>query len=111
MILSFIFPIELELLTTMLIACQLSLNDVVIINRNNHPGTGYKELLDHFKSRIILLFAIEPLEMGLPVSFPYFQVQKFSNNTFLFSPSLHELDQDKLLKSRLWLCLKRIFGI
>ena len=102
---------ELVLLTTMLSACHLSLDDVIILNRKNHPEAGYKELLAHFRSRIIFLFDIEPLELGLPVSFPHFQPQNFSGQTYLFSPSLKDLEQDKLLKSRLWLCLKRIFGI
>jgi hypothetical protein len=101
---------ELELLTTMLDACQLSMDDVAIFNSNDHPQ-GYKEILDQLKSRIIFLFDVEPLHFGLPVSFPHFQVQNVSNRTFLFSPSLTVLENDKLLKSRLWLCLRRIFGI
>src|SRR4026209_1192208 len=40
---------EIDLLTTMLSACHLSLEDVVIVNRNNHLQEGYKEMLDHFK--------------------------------------------------------------
>ena len=101
---------ELDFLTAMLSACQLSLNDVAIVNKKNY-SSGYKELLDHFKSKTVFLFGIEPMDFGLPVNFPHFQVQNFSKCTFLFAPAIHEMEQDKLLKSRLWLCLKRIFGI
>jgi len=45
------------------------------------------------------------------MNFPHFQQQKFTGITFLFSPSLNELENDKLLKSKLWICLKQIFNI
>lgn len=102
---------ELDLLTAMLAACKLSLDDVAIVNLNNHPDTSYKELTGFFKSKIVLLFAIEPAAFGLPVNFPHFQLQAFANNTFLYSPSLSELGNDKIQKSKLWVCLKRLFNI
>lgn len=102
---------ELALLTNMLSACKLSLDDVAIINRNNHKEAGYKELSAYFKSKIVFLFDIEPSSFGLAVSFPHFQVQSVTNTTFLFSPALEEIKKDKLLKSKLWVCLQKIFGV
>lgn len=102
---------ELDLLTAMITACKLSLEDVAIVNLNNHPEASYKELTAYFKSKIVLLFAVEPTAFGLPMSFPHFQLQAFAGNTFLFSPSLSELGNDKILKSKLWVCLKRLFNI
>jgi hypothetical protein len=102
---------ELGFLTGILNACKLSIGDVAIVNFNNHPDVSYKELTNHFKSRNVFLFGVEPATFGLPMSFPHFQVQSFANNSFLFSPVLKELENDKLLKSKLWICLKRIFGI
>ena len=98
-------------LLSMLSACLLSEEDVVIVNRKDHRSEDYKSLTDQFKSRIVFLFGIEPVSIGLPVSFPHFQVQKFSSLTFLYAPNLAELMQDKLLKSKLWLSLKRIFTL
>jgi len=102
---------ELSFLTKLLAACKLSLADVAIVNRNNHKEKNYKELVLTFKSRIVFLFGIEPASFGLPVSFPHFQIQPFSNATFLFAPTLDQCNKDALLKSKLWVCLRRIFVI
>jgi hypothetical protein len=102
---------DLEFLTGILGACKLSMADVAIINLNNHTEATYKELVTFFKSKIVLLFAIEPASFGLPMSFPHFQIQPFAENSFLFSPSLKELENDKVLKSKLWVCLKRLFNL
>jgi len=102
---------ELSFLTNMLTACKLSLADVVIVNMNKYKEKNYKELISNFKSRIVFLFGIEPASFGLPVSFPHFQIQPFTNATFLFTPSLKECENDALLKSKLWVCLRRIFAI
>ena len=85
--------------------------DVVIVNHKNHRETAYKELVTFFKSKIVLLFAVEPVSFGLPMIFPHFQIQPFAGNSFLFSPSLKELENDKILKSKLWVCLKRLFNL
>ena len=102
---------ELNFLTNMLAACKLSLGDVAIINRYNYKETGYKDFLAHFKSRIVFLFGLEPAIFGLPVSFPHFQVQTVANCTFLYAPALEETRNDTLLKSKLWVSLRNIFGI
>ncbi len=102
---------ELGFLTTMLGACKLGLDDVALVNLNNHPGTTYKELFDFFRSRIVLLFDVEPADFGLPMKFPHYQLQAFANATFLYAPSLTELETDKLQKSKLWVSLKRLFNL
>ena len=102
---------ELSFLTNMLTACKLGLADVTIVNRNTDIEKNYKELVAAFKSRIVFLFGIEPASFGLPVSFPHFQIQPFANATFLFTPSLEQCNKDALLKSKLWVCLRRIFAI
>jgi hypothetical protein len=102
---------ELDLLTTMLAACKINLADVAIVNLNNHPEASYKELILFFKSKIVFLFDIEPSAFGLPMSFPHYQLQAFASATFLYAPSLTELENDKLQKSKLWVCLKRLFNL
>ena len=102
---------DLSFLINMLGACKLSLADVTIINGNNYDEINYKEMIAQFSSRIIFLFGIEPVSFGLPVSFPHFQLQPFANATFLFTPSLEECNNDPLLKSKLWVCLRRLFNI
>lgn len=102
---------ELEFLTNLLTACKLNMDDVAIVNRHNHPQQVYKDYLDYFKSRVVLLFGIDPLSFGLPVDFPHFQVQPFANCTFLYCPALAERNRNELFKSKLWVCLKRIFNL
>ncbi|MEI9808303.1 MAG: hypothetical protein WDO16_10775 [Bacteroidota bacterium] len=102
---------ELHFLTNMLTACKLSLADVAIVNRNSHKEINYKESLAKFRSRIVFLFGVGPVSFGLPVDFPHFQVQSFAGTTFLYAPSLEERKKDELLKSKLWVCLRKIFGI
>jgi hypothetical protein len=102
---------ELEFLTSILKACKLSLNDVAIVNTNNNPVDGYKEYTKQFTSKIVLLFGVDPLSFGLPINFPEFQVQSLTNTVFLYSPSLSECMANKLLKSKLWVSLQRIFGL
>ncbi|MES1221010.1 MAG: hypothetical protein ABUT20_36255 [Bacteroidota bacterium] len=102
---------ELNFLTGILGACKLSIADVALLNLNNNAGLSYAQIQSKLKSKIIFLFGIEPTEFGLPINFPHFQIQSFSNSTFLFSPVLKELESDKVLKSKLWVCLKKIFSL
>ncbi len=102
---------ELKFLTGILTACKLSLADIAILNLSNYPGAGYKELTSHFKSKVILLFDVSPVEFGLPMKFPHYQIQPFAANSFLYSPSLKSLESDKLEKSKLWVSLKRLFNL
>ena len=100
---------DLSFLTNMLNACKLELADVAIMNLVTEDDMNYKELLKRFKSRIVFLFGLDPEAFGLPVSFPQFQIQPFANATFLFAPAFNECNTDALLKSKLWVCLRRIF--
>lgn len=102
---------ELNFITNILVACKLSLEDVALVNIFNYGKVSYGDILSHFKSREIILFGIDPVVFGLPVSFPQFQIQQFSQCTFLYAPSLNELIVDKLLKSKLWVSLQRVFGL
>jgi len=101
---------ELQLLSSMLMACQLSLADVAIVNIHQQKAM-YKDLVETFNSRIALLFAVEPAAFGLPMSFPFFQIQAFAGCSFLYAPSLQELEHDKMQKSKLWLALRRLFNL
>jgi hypothetical protein len=102
---------ELSFLTNMLTACKLSLGDVAIVNMNNYKSANGNEILAYFNSKKVLLLGIEPLAFGLPVNFPHFQVQAVAASTYLFAPVLEEIRTDKLLKSKLWVSLQRIFDL
>jgi len=102
---------QLNFLTSVLSACKLNLGDVAIFNTANAPSTFYKDLQEKFKSSFTILLGLTPEEFEMPLSFPEFQVQAFNNCTFLHTPVLEVLETDKVLKSKLWVCLKKMFGV
>jgi hypothetical protein len=102
---------QLNFLTSVLSACKLNLGDVAIFNTANAPSALYKELQEKFKSNFTILLGLTPEEFEMPLSFPEFQVQAFNNCTFLHTPVLEVLETDKILKSKLWVCLKKMFGM
>lgn len=102
---------QLEFLTSVLTACKLSLADVAIINGAYAGDTSYKSLSKELQMQYAILFGVNPSSLSLPVDFPSYQVQSFSNCTYLYSDSLEALAADKELKTKLWFCLKKIFGI
>jgi hypothetical protein len=102
---------QLNFLTSVLSACKLNLGDVAIFNAANGPSTLYKDLHEKFKSTFTILLGLTPEELEMPLSFPEFQVQAFNNCTFLHTPVLEVLETDKVLKSKLWVCLRKMFGV
>jgi hypothetical protein len=101
----------LNFLTSILSACKLSLGDVAILNISHLPSVQYRDLRERYNSTVIVLFGSPPSELEMPVNFPEFQIQPFNDCTFLYTPVLEKLESDKILKSKLWVCLKRIFDL
>jgi len=102
---------QLNFLTTILTACKLSLADVAILNLATAPSIVYNDVQEKFKSKVTILFGITPQQFEMPVNFPEFQVQPFNNCTFLSGPTIEQIENDKLLKSKLWVSLRKIFGV
>jgi hypothetical protein len=102
---------QLSFITSVLGACKLGLADVAILNLAHAPSAIYKDVVEQFRSRVILMFDITPEGFSLPVHFPEFQVQPFNNIHFLHTPSLESMEADKILKSKLWVSLRRIFEV
>jgi hypothetical protein len=99
---------DLELLNGILKACSMQMNDVAVVNFYN-PDAGTVSLQE--QSKFILLFGIDPLTLGLPINFPYYQLQLFNKRTYLYAPSLYEVGNDRNIKANLWTSLKKMFGI
>lgn len=105
---------HLDLISKMLTACKLNLGDVAIINQ----GTGFtdiEKIKTHLRPRQIILFGVEPVEIKLPLTFPHFKIQPYANTDYLSVPSLDVLNSEgeegKLLKTKLWVCLKSMFEV
>ncbi len=107
----FLTDTELNFLSQVLGACRLSLADIAIVNFHPDGSTQIQEVFHTLQPVKILLFNVDPLSIGLPINFPWFQVQDFDRRKYLFSPSLSEIEQDKLLKQKLWASLKNMFDI
>jgi hypothetical protein len=101
---------ELAFLTNILSACKLSLADIAILNSNGLPVESLENAIET-EAKTVILFGIDPLSIGLPINFPFFQLQQFNKRMYLYSPSLEEIEKDKSLKMKLWNALKNLFGI
>jgi hypothetical protein len=105
---------ELEWLQKMLDACKLTLGDVAIINLHPH-----KFIPQHWKKELspkkVLLLGPIPSDLELPLNFPQFRIQEHDNCMYLAAPSARQLTEDskegRLLKSKLWVCLQKLFDV
>jgi len=100
---------ELTFLSSILAACKLTLNEVVILNWSGLDKKEYKLILHQLESRFVLLFGVPPLQFGLPMDFPPFQIQAFDGRQYLFTPPLQKIQEHKGIKAELWNALKKLF--
>lgn len=100
---------EMTLLTNLITACQLSMEDIALVNYFTYDKLNYKTLVDYFQSEKILLFGISATEMDLPFIIPNFQIQSYDKKLFMAAPALSEFIDNKDLKKNLWVCLQKIF--
>ncbi|HEY6954340.1 MAG TPA: hypothetical protein VI385_03805 [Flavisolibacter sp.] len=101
---------ELTFLTNVLAACKMSIADIGIVNSNGIDETDLQNIID-LEARDIILFGVEPPDIGLPINFPTFQLQAFNNRTYLKAPTLTQVENDKGLKGSLWNSLKALLKI
>ncbi|RYY16311.1 MAG: hypothetical protein EOO04_27160 [Chitinophagaceae bacterium] len=103
---------HLEFLTKILSACKLNLGDVAILN-DHASRVEMTKLASELAPLQVLLFGIDPVNIGLPLSFPMFKPQMFNGTNFLFIPPIVDLNQDSAgaiaQKKQLWECLKKMF--
>ena len=104
----------LQFLSAILGACKLNLGDVAIINAH-HNNINYDYLKSQMQPKQLLLFGIDTRLVQLPFVVPQYQVQAYDKCQFLLAPPLSAMLGDsqnaKLEKSKLWLSLKKIFGL
>lgn len=105
---------QLSFLTKILEACRMNIGDVAIVNTATAPVT-ISELKQQLRPENILLFGIEPTAIRLPINFPAFRPQPYDHCTYLSAPTLNLLvqpsEESRLLKSKLWVCLKSLFNV
>ncbi len=102
---------QLNFLLGILAACNLTMEDVAILNIKKNPSVNYQRISDELKSEKVFLFGLQPDQIELPVNFPTYQIQKFNNQVYLAAPALSNFHDNKAEKTRLWICLQQIFNI
>ena len=101
---------ELQFLSDILKACQLSMADIALLNVGARKES-FAELQKEFPTRQAILFGVSQEELGIPLRFPEFQVQAYTDKQVLAAPPLLTIANDKILKSKLWVSLRKLFNI
>jgi hypothetical protein len=57
----------------------------------------------------VVLFGINPLDLGLNLTMPLYQPIVFAQTTFLFVDKLSTIEASKERRAALWACLQRLF--
>ena len=100
---------EMKLLSDLLNACKISMEDIVLVNYDQNRSVNYRDLTEQFESKKILIFGVTAADLELPFTIPFFQIQKYQEQTYLICPSLSDFSENVSLKKELWNCLKKIF--
>jgi len=110
----FVTEAHLAWLIKLLDACKMNLEDVAILN-NATEQIIITELKKQLNPKTLILFGVEPPAIRLPIHFPMFKLQEYGGCVYIYAPALEELNQDtnegKILKSKLWVCLKKLFEL
>ncbi len=100
---------QLNFLLGILSACKMTMEDVAIININKNKAVTYKSIEVELKADKIILFGVTAAQIGLPLEFPFYQIQQFNKQTYVAAGLLKHIEKDKAEKTKLWNCLKQIF--
>jgi hypothetical protein len=102
---------ELNYLTRILNACKLTLEDVALVNIATLAAVNYKDLQQQYPSTNVICFGVTPERLELPLDFPYYQLQRSGNCTYLHAPSLDSLEPQEQERRKLWASLQKLFNL
>ena len=104
----------LTTLSKLLSACQLTLEDVAIINFA-HQNEIFSSLKETLQPKVVLMFDVTMQDIQLPFTIPYYQVQRYADCTFMTAPivtlTTDTKEPTRVEKKKLWEKLKVIFGV
>jgi hypothetical protein len=100
-------PDSLRDLTSILTARQLELRDVAILNRNHYPDSNFGSLKQFFAFQKLILFGINPAELGLP-SVAGNTRTVIEGTTILATFSFDEMQADRNKKILFWNAMKEL---
>lgn len=103
---------ELELLTKMLVACSLHLDDIALVNEFNSDA-NWQHVQEELTPIIALFFGSQIWQQQLPFAIPYYQVQPHGSQLYLTAPALQSFTANteavKTEKQKLWTALQKLF--
>ncbi len=104
---------QLQFLTAILQACKLNLGDVAIVNYHHHQPS-IAQLIKELNCRHLLIFGIDQAQLGA-TNIPLYTAEKINNCTIVIAAAAENLNnsssESKILKSKLWVCLKQVFNV
>jgi hypothetical protein len=105
---------DLGLLSSILIACKLTLADIALINTAQQP-LSLHEMLNTLPSQLVLAFDLSAAQLKIKLPATLYKPIVLGETHILFSSSLQSMqgaDQTaKLEKSKLWNALKLLFKL
>lgn len=99
-----------NLLTNILSACKLGMQEVALLNVAQYPGLTLADYKKVLPVQQCIIFAIPPEQLGLPPMQTY-QLETHLQIPVLYSDHLQLIATDKAAKGKLWMALKQLFGI
>lgn len=96
-----------KLLTGILAAGQLSLNDVAIVNMSKTKAT-FLDMYKKLKPTSVVSFGVDTKTLGVPHDFETYKPTKIKAITWIISHNFVALHSDKTKKLGLWTALKEL---
>jgi hypothetical protein len=96
-----------DILRNLVTAMNLKTNDFALVNYAHYAGSTFADLKDFFSSKVMLVFGIEPSQLGLPVYPKNIKVLHL-DTTLIFTANLNELNNDLPGKKILWTNLQQL---
>ncbi len=104
---------QLNFLTAILQACKLNMGDVAIVNYARE-NISFTELKTQITCNYLLIFGVKAADLGID-EMTLFSSQNISDCCVVYSSAAEDLNNNntegKILKSKLWNCLKQIFNV
>jgi hypothetical protein len=105
---------SLALLTKMLSACKLTLNDVAIVNTATNAVTIHL-LQEQLQVKKLLLFQVSTQQLNIPFAIPNYKLQSYNGYTVVQAVALEQMlgetAAEKMEKKQLWQCLQQLFNL
>ncbi len=105
---------DLGLLSSILVACKLTLADIALVNLSAQP-LGLHDILETLPSQYVLVFELSGTALKIKLPTTLYKPIELGDTQLLFSGSLQSMQgteqNAKMEKSKLWNALKLLFKL